>query len=571
MLFQTCKKSICVIVVLVLVTSCSDDPAVKAAKELRKSASKALAVDTNENVLDDLNKALKKSSAKAGKAADPVRMTAVNIALDSARGMIDKMDDYDSQAEEELAKITLTIHNANELQIEYEHLKKVTSAAGEQINTLQKQIDGDKQAPGVKKQLEAATANITKLKEQRDGFLDLAKQEQKRANDIQRKSDEKLKLSELASGTERDELHKQGYDLLYSKKEFVLKAQEAMDNANLTQSKIDIASPLNEKLEKDLALLKSQIAAIKTSLKETQNSSKLRELKTQIDGASENITSIISKLQSLCQQYDQVAQQVTTILEDCEKRCKKISGSLRTTANARIADSIFTKAAAAARTARFNEHIMLRLDSIASNSETGKAPLSNMAKKCRTTVTACAKKAMEGFALAADDYLKLAEKSRGDSTLSCAMTKNAMLALHEKILVAEAIEEDDAAEEALTAAENLTEKIQKDDPDFQTTALWQFTQGRSRYTPAMALDSETYYQGLKKQLQDWKKLAGDEKKAEAERLLAELDKMTTPRDPEAFERIIGPERKLLEDELTKKSEVASDTKEDDWDFSDPNS
>ena len=165
MLFQTCKKSICVIVVLVLVASCSDDPAVKAAKELRKSASKALAVDTNENVLDDLNKALKKSSAKAGKAADPVRMTAVNIALDSARGMIDKMDDYDSQAEEELAKITLTIHNANELQIEYEHLKKVTSAAGEQINTLQKQIDGDKQAPGVKKQLEAATANITKLKE----------------------------------------------------------------------------------------------------------------------------------------------------------------------------------------------------------------------------------------------------------------------------------------------------------------------------------------------------------------------------------------------------------------------
>jgi hypothetical protein len=167
-------------------------------------------------------------------------------------------------------------------------------------------------------------------------------------------------------------------------------------------------------------------------------------------------------------------------------------------------------------------------------------------------MTDYAKKAIEGFSLAAENYLKLAEKSRGDSTIDCAMTKNAMLALHEKILVAEAVEEYDAAEEALAAAEKLTETIQKYDPEFQSTALWQFTQGRSRYTPAMTLDSETYYQGLKKQLQEWKKLAGDTKKTEAARLLAELDKMINPRDPEVFARIIGPERTLLENELSAK-------------------
>ncbi len=551
MLFQICKKSICVIVVLVLVASCSDDPASKAAKELRKSVSSALAAGTNEKVLDNLDRALRKSSA-AGKSADPIRMTAVNIALDSARGIIDKLDDCDYQADEELGKISLTIHNAGELQIEYEHLKDIINAASKQINILKEQIDGNKQVPGVKKRLEVATANVTKLTEQKNSFLDQAKQVQKRADDIQRQSDEKLKLSEIARGKERDMLHKQGYDLLYSKKEFVLKAQEAMDNVNLIQSQIDIASPLDKKLRKDLALLKSQAEAIKNSPQKAKNSSRLRELKKQIDGTSKKVTNIISKLKSLCQQYDQVVQQVTTVLEDSEKRCKKISGSLRSTANARIADSIFTKAAAAARTVRFNEHIMLRLKSIASSSETSKANLNSMAKKCRTTMTDYAKKAIEGFSLAAENYLKLAEKSRGDSTIDCAMTKNAMLALHEKILVAEVVEEYDAAEEALAAAEKLTEKIQKYDPDFQSTALWQFTQGRSRYTPAMTLDSETYYQGLKKQLQEWKKLAGDVKKAEAARLLAELDKMTNPRDPEVFARIIGPERKLLENELSAK-------------------
>jgi hypothetical protein len=221
---------------------------------------------------------------------------------------------------------------------------------------------------------------------------------------------------------------------------------------------------------------------------------------------------------------------------------------------------------------------MVRLESVAAIAGTGRTGLNNMAKKCRTTMTTCANKAIEGFTLAADDYLKLAEKSRGDSTINRAMTKNAILALHEKILAAESVEKDDAAEEALTAAEELTEKIQKSDPDFKSTALWQFTQGRTRYTPAMALDSETYYQGLKKQLQEWKKLAGDEKKAEAARLLAELAEMVNPRDPEVFERIIGPERALLENELAKKVAVASDTgdewdTEDEWDdvgIEDPN-
>ena len=142
MLFQICKKSICVIALLVLVVSCSDDPAGEAARELRKSASKALTAETNEKVLDNLDKVLKRSST-AGQAANPVRMTAINIALDSAGGQIDKLDDYDSQANEELGRLSLTINNANDLQIEYDNLKEVIGAATKQINILQKQIFDD--------------------------------------------------------------------------------------------------------------------------------------------------------------------------------------------------------------------------------------------------------------------------------------------------------------------------------------------------------------------------------------------------------------------------------------------
>jgi len=132
-----------------------------------------------------------------------------------------------------------------------------------------------------------------------------------------------------------------------------------------------------------------------------------------------------------------------------------------------------------------------------------------------------------------------------------------VLALHEKMLIAEAIKDDDAAKDAMDASEQLTEKIQECDPGFELTALGQFTQGRTRYIPAMELDSETYYQGLKKQYQAWKKLTGKDKKDEAVKLLAELGKMTNPRDPEAFERIIGPEIILLEQAATGKVQEAA--------------
>jgi hypothetical protein len=559
MLFRICNKSICIVIVLALMVSCSDDPANKAAKELRQSASKALKAGTNEKVLNDLNKALKRSSTAAGQAADPVRLTAVNIALDRARELLEKLDGFDSQASEGLGKISLTVRNANELQLEYEHLSKIISATSEQIKLLETQIDGTKNYPGIKEQLAAVTTNISELTEQRDHYLGRAKLAQKRADDIQQQSDEKLKLSETARGQEKTRLQRQCYDLLYSKKEFVLEAQETLDEAGLIQSQIDIAAPLAEKLGKDLALLSEQVASIKNSPQKAKRSSRLKELKKQIGNASKKVEDIIGQLQTLIQQHNQIIQQITTTVEDGEKLCKKISGSLRQTARAKLADCLLTRATAAARGAMFNEHIMLRLQSAASGSATSGDALNNMAGKCSSALADYAGKAIEGFGGAAEEYLKLAEKSRGSSGSACAMTKNAMLALHEKILIAEAIEEDDAAEEAMEAAEQLTEKIQECDPDFQLTALGQFTQGRTRYTPAMELDSETYYQGLQKQLQSWKKLTGDAKKAEAARLLAQLGEMTNPRDPETFDRIIGPEIALLKKEVSEESQETSST------------
>jgi len=560
MLFQICKRSICIVFILALMVSCSDDPGNKAAKELRKSASDAARAGSNEKALDKLNKALKRSSAAAGSAADPVRLTAVNIGLDRAREILEKLDGYGSRIDNGLSEISWTVRNTNELQIEYEQIDEITKSAGEQIKLLEAQIEGAEHYSGVKKQLETVTANIAELTEQRDSFLLRSQLAQKRADDIQQESDEKLKLSETASAQEKSQLQRQSYDLLYSKKEFVLEAQEALDMAEPIQNQIDIFAPLAAKLQKDMALLTEQINSIKNSPQKTKRSSRGKELKKQIDNASKEVKDVIRQLQTVVQEYSQTIQQAVSVLEDGEKLCKKISGSLRQTARVKLADSLLARASASARAAVFNEHMMLRLRSIAAGSDESGAALNDMAGKCSSTLADYASKAMEGFSGAAEEYLELAKKSADDS--GCAMTKNAMLALYEKIFIAEVVKNDAAVEDAMATAEELTEKIQECDPDFELTALGQFTQGRTRYIPAMELDSETYYLGLKKQLQSWKKLAGEPKKAEAARLLASFGQMTNPRDPEAFERIIGPELILLEKAATGKVQEATATSTD---------
>lgn len=92
----------------------------------------------------------------------------------------------------------------------------------------------------------------------------------------------------------------------------------------------------------------------------------------------------------------------------------------------------------------------------------------------------------------------------------------------------------------------------------------------------MAVDSTIYYEQMKEQFQDWKKLRGEEKEVEVQRLLAMLDGMGQPEDLDVFNRIIGPERQQLEAALTtgfkKKEDLGAEEYEEEYeeDYSDPN-
>ncbi len=138
------------------------------------------------------------------------------------------------------------------------------------------------------------------------------------------------------------------------------------------------------------------------------------------------------------------------------------------------------------------------------------------------------------------------------------------LALYGKMNFAEQLGDYDTADAALDGARALLEKILEADPRLRTSMTARLVSESMDYVPPMPVDYAARYEELKKQFQPWRRLSGDVKKAEVERLLAMLDDMPPPLDPGEFKRIIEPERQALHAQMTKGFEEPA------FDMSDPN-
>ena len=157
---------------------------------------------------------------------------------------------------------------------------------------------------------------------------------------------------------------------------------------------------------------------------------------------------------------------------------------------------------------------------------------------------------MQNFDLAIETYTKLTDNSRKDK-FTCAVLKAHLLALYGKIQLADDLGETDLAADVEEDAEELLEQAAECDPEFDTSTTARLFAGVEGFIPSLTIDSTTYYTEMKAQFQQWKTLPLAEKEIEANRLFEFISAMTNPRDPEEFERLIGPEKRLLEEALAR--------------------
>jgi len=561
------------------IAGCSDNPENKAAKQLRQSAEKALDIASNEGDYEKASKAVQtalRSASEAGAAAEPVLLASGNLTFERAQRLQSNLLTFVDSANIALDEISVQVRQISSSQIQQERLSSLLAGMDGQIEELSKLIGGDADNVGIEEQLAAANAELGRLEEQKAAFEQQKQQAQDSIEDIQQQADEKLRQAEAARGDEKLKLQHAGYKLLLSKKSYFLETQGALDQIRAIESQIAIVEPSAQKLQADLVAVQQQMDDIRKSPQRGQSRIQLEDVKKQIDAQASRIAQLTASLKKARDSYCQAVEEIISLFQQAAKDYQKIKlQPVRRAAAIGLANCYGQTALAALDNMRFQQHLGSRLQAAANAVEGQPAStLSGIASQYAKAASDYGQKAKEKFDHAIEEYSKVQKRfaSRSDE-FACDVIKNYILLLYGKMVLSEYLAEFDIIDEVLAQADELMEKAQACDSRFSRSVTARLLKGSAEYTPSMAVDSTIYYEQFREQFQDWKKLRGEEKEAEVKRLLAMLDGMGEPEDPDVFNRIIGPERKQLEAALArgfKEEDSGAEEYTDDYDYSDPN-
>lgn len=563
-------------VAVLVVVGCSDNPEHKAAKQLRRSTRQALDIARAEGDFDKAGKTMKtalKAAPEAGSAAEPAVLTSANLGFERAQRLQSNLVTLAEPVNIALDEISAQVHEISRLQIQAHRLNSLIAATNSQIEELSKLVRGNDRDPGLQEQLSVVDAAMAELEQQKAEFEQQWRQAQKTVESIQQQADEKLRQAEGAGGDEKLKLQRAGYDLLLSKKSHFLEAQDALDRMKSIESRIAIVQPQAEALAANLAAVQQQIEKIRSSQQSEQLQTQLKEVNRQIEERNGRIAWLGTDLDKAQKSYRQAVEEIISLFGQVAKDYKKVrSRSLGKAAAAGLADCYAKTALAALDSMKFQQHVSLRLQSIAGAIE-GRAAdtLSETGSRYAKVASEYGQKALENFDLAIEEYSKLQKRfgTRSDE-FACDVIKNYILALYGKMVLSEYLGQADAIDELLGQADELMEKAQACDGRFSRSAIVSLLSGSAEYVPSLPVDNTAYYTEMKKDFQLWKTLRGEEKEAEVKRLLAILDELGPPQDPELFERIIGPERGQLEAALARGFEEEEVAMVTDYGAGDPN-
>ena len=578
--YQILIKSILYAVVcLSLMVGCSDNPQDKAAKELRRAADEALALAEKGPSIDpangpadagavyakarqELGQVLAKAGRDAGEAADSAYLAGGNLYFAQVRHIRNQLAQQNLPIEEAVDDLSVLAGKIVNLHIQQERLDQLKKAMETEISRLGELLEGAAEKKGVKAELAEVKGQLGAFVQQRAQWETVKQKSQDEAGRIEAQANAKLQQAQLASGSEKAALEKEGFGLLLTGKAPLAKAQEAVDQIEILDGEIALARPKVEKLQNDVDKAVRRIEEIQDPAERQKLQGQLSMITDQLVEYNTDAGSLAAKVASGLDAYTATATEMTGLLDKAIADYGKIrSRSLKQTRESRLGDSHLCKASVIAERIAFNKHIGARLEAIASaDPGTVSTTLADIAGKYTRVDEQTNAAVMDTYDKAIAAYISAGASGKAGKHI---MSSQA-LALYGKMNFAEQLGDYDKADTSLDEARALLEKILDADPKLRTSMTARLVSESMDYVPPMPVDYAARYEELKKQFQPWRRMSGDEKKAEVERLLAMLDDMPPPLDPGEFKRIIGPERQALQAQMAKGFEEPA------FDMNDPN-
>ncbi|MBE0536237.1 MAG: hypothetical protein IH624_11265 [Phycisphaerae bacterium] len=547
--------------IALILVGCSDSPENKAAKELRQMTEQALQLAEKgpslnaEGGLSDpaedyvkararLEGALRQGSL-APDAAGPAWLAHGNLCFAQVRHMRKKVHEINTPVSDVVDELSVMARKINEIQLRRERLRQTADAVVTETRQLTDLLEGTAEQQGIRAKRTQAEAQLQEFVQQRQQLLAEQQAAQDAAGDIQRRADEKLQAAELSTGEEKMALLKAAFDLMLEKKKPFVEAQQAADRIEVVDEKITLLRPTVQQLSAQVEATAKRIEELKKSSETEKTQIAVAEADEQMRKYAARVDWLVADLRKGLAACAKQAADMTELLDTAVADYQKVrTRALAATASVRVADANFWKASIAADRIIFDQHISGRLQAIAAvDLGAVSTALNEVAQEYHKVPEDTAKAVLDAYDSAAADY---AAGDSGKNTMA-----NHVLALYGKALFANRVGEYDASDAAIDAADEVLAKIKQVDPVFFTSVTAQLLNPSGEFIPPMSVDLAAQYEELKRHFQAWKQMRGDEKKAEVERLLAELNTMKPPLDPQEFERIIGPERQALEAQMAR--------------------
>ena len=587
--------------VSILLSGCSEKPDRKAAKEVRKSANDARsaisrgrndarriiregeraaleaikkgdpdgAADISQKQFNKAQERISESFEQArakieqslrknrnsGNAETPALITSGNILFSQALHLQSALAGASSPIDSFLDNISKRVLLMGDLATIKKQRETLITANEKEIRQFRDVLEkGTAAYPGLTAKLRAEEKKLVDIERQIKALEVEAKKARDTANSIEKSAVKKLRAADALSGDEKLALQNEAFDLRLSKKKYSMHLQSANDKIATLDTRAAIIAPTVTKIVSDISAIKDRIDSIIKAGGNDKLRGDIKAIEAAYNVHADSIKGNIDGVGAALKTYLAAFDEVTALLDQALGLYDKVKrGPSRQTAKNRKAACYLWKAGVYTECLRTQKNLISRIKSIIVASDEATADkLAAIVDASSTKVDDLANKAIENYDLAAKEY----EGVPGNGEFACSVLKSRILALYGKMTLAEYLGDTAASksdedkfyamsDDASENAEELAKLAKECDPLFANSVTRRMLDGEIDYTPKLRVDLAGHYEGIRKDFQSWNKLKGTDKEAEVNRLIVVLEEMKPAEDPEAFDRILEPELKLL--------------------------
>ena len=529
-------------IVLPLLTGCSEDPDSASAREVRQVTLAAL-----DNSLKDQDFAAargKVDRAKgraSGQSADTARLASGNLWLAQARQAQTQLDIKSLPLRSAVSAFEKLLRDAESLLLEKERIVALLAAEQKEMEELDVLLAGDGQAAGFNSRYAAAKSDLDKLNQEKKTVEAEMQQVQAVLDEYQSRANALQRKAELAQGDDRLELEKQSFAILKDRKEHYIEVQAAENQVAVLDGKIAQAQLKAEGLAQSIEQAKQRISAIETSPTAAALKQQLQQIDAELSTRQQRMGSIADDLRAGLKNYQEGALEVGGLFENAAAEFEKIRGQdAQFSAALREADSYHGSALARASFIALGLDISERLQDLAGTADDKvispveqKLTIRPEADPAQASeALAFFDKAVEAYESASSKAARLtgalpAEEKNQAREVKSAVLKSQVLAVHNKMMLADRLQNFDQVDAASTKIKEIKEKGAELGVSFTQSETMKLIDSGINYAPSLPVNLSVYADDLKRKLSEWKRLPIAQQEAAVQENLKTIDEAVT--------------------------------------------